>query len=107
MHNLFKKITDKPKRLKATEFNSYRNTDIARMLNSRISSPSGSNGNNHIVKHKLYITIANISKFSGETKQTDVDTFINRVDTHIANRGVTEDHLKIETSTRDTKLHSV
>lgn len=67
IHNLLKKITDKSQGLKAIEFDTFRNTDIVKMVRWRSSSLSSSNGNNHRVKHEVYITITNIPKLSGET----------------------------------------
>ena len=56
----------------------------------------GNNDNVSIVKHELYTSFTNIPKFSGDVEEIDVDTFLARVDTHIANKGVNEETVKIE-----------
>jgi len=67
----------------------------------KITTPSDfDNGTPQVVKHELYTTYTNVSKFSGDADSVDIDTFLERVDTYIANKGVAEDHLKIETLKR-------
>ncbi len=65
------------------------------MSNTGTRSPSI---NGATVKHELYTTITNIPKFCGDTDSVDVETFLNRVDTHIENKGVNNDQLKMKHS---------
>ena len=52
---------------------------------------------NQVITHELYTSYSNVPTFSGEPGTVDVDMFLNRVDTHIANKNVQGDSQKIET----------
>ena len=52
-------------------------------------------GPNQVVQHEIIITQVNIPKFSGESDTIDVNQFLQKVDTMIANRGITNENLKI------------
>ena len=50
-----------------------------------------------VVTHEVINTTLDIPKFSGEPNTITISQFLARIDTLIANKGVTDDQLKIET----------
>ena len=50
----------------------------------------------NVVKHEIITTVADIPKFSGEPDTIDLHQFIKRIETLIANKGITDEKLKIE-----------
>ena len=49
-----------------------------------------------VVKHEVITTVADLPKFSGEPSTIDINQFIQRVNTFIANKGILDEKLKIE-----------
>jgi len=52
--------------------------------------------NPEIVKHEIITNVVDIPKFSGEPNTIDIDQYISRVDTFIANKGIADEKLKIQ-----------
>ncbi len=52
--------------------------------------------NTEIVKHEIITNVVDIPKFSGEPNTIDLDQYIGRIDTYIANKGISDDKLKIQ-----------
>ncbi len=49
-----------------------------------------------VVKHEVITTVVDLPKFSGEPDTIDINHFIQRVNTFIANKGIVDEKLKIE-----------
>ena len=50
-----------------------------------------------VVKHEVFTNPIDLPKFCGDNKILDIDNFLSLIDNHIANKGVEDDALKIET----------
>ena len=65
---------------------------------SKMSNPDLSNLNSdpNVVKHEIYTTNVTIPRFSGVEGTIDLESYIERINNHILNKGIVDDNLKIE-----------